>query len=248
MSERLIFSELDSSNAEALRYIAKGGAVPAWIITLSQTAGRGRQGRSWIGERNNFFASWIGAPDLEIRDFPLMSFAAALALFDVLSKLGLSSQAAMKWPNDVLLNGCKAAGILLEASGTKLVVGVGVNLCAAPSQNAVPDQNIPPIALADILDSVPEPISFLDMLEDAFETWRGMLERKGFAPLQAAWMERTVHKVDTPILVRNGSSRQAGIFKGISENGHLLLETEAGIEKISAGDIFIDEGNYAPGN
>ena len=134
---RRLLDTVDSTNAEAAR-MAPHLAGPLWILAGAQTAGRGRRARAWASPRGNFHATLALQPREPADRVALRSFAAALALRDAFVALtDLPQSFALKWPNDVLLNGGKVAGILLESSGAgqgvqHLSIGIGVNLIAAP--------------------------------------------------------------------------------------------------------------------
>ncbi|MCX8507888.1 MAG: biotin--[acetyl-CoA-carboxylase] ligase, partial [Rhodobacteraceae bacterium] len=139
---RHVLAEVDSTNSEAAR-LAPGLTRPTWIMARRQTAARGRRGRVWISPAGNFAASLLMRPSGDAAQAALRSFIAALALADSLADLsGPRAHISLKWPNDVLLNGGKVAGILLESVGQgaglgHLVIGIGVNLVAAPPPEAV---------------------------------------------------------------------------------------------------------------
>jgi BirA family transcriptional regulator, biotin operon repressor / biotin---[acetyl-CoA-carboxylase] ligase len=125
---------------------------PAWFLGLQQTAGRGRRARPWVSPLGNFYATLLLHPTEPPEQVALRSFAAALALRDAFVALtGLPEVLKLKWPNDVLLNGGKVAGILLESSSTAqgmhLAVGIGVNLIAAPDASIVEAGAVPPVSL-----------------------------------------------------------------------------------------------------
>jgi len=114
--------------------IADAAAVEGdWLVALDQTAGRGRQGRQWASAEGNFFGSALVS--LRESDPPAatLSLVAALALADAIDAAVASQPLMLKWPNDLLLNGKKVAGILLERSGNRVAVGFGVNLASAPA-------------------------------------------------------------------------------------------------------------------
>jgi len=151
---RRVLIEVDSTLSEAAR-IAPGLRGPEWILAHHQTAGRGRRGRVWANPVGNFSATLVlpqpGTPDRAA----LRSFVAALALYDTcVAVSGRSDGFALKWPNDVLLNGGKLAGILLESAGagtamSYLAIGIGVNLVAAPGGDTVEARGVAP-GLADL--------------------------------------------------------------------------------------------------
>ena len=150
---RRVLEEVDSTLSEAAR-IAPDLAGPEWIMARRQSAARGRRGRAWIAPEGNLSATLVMRPEGGLASAALRSFVAALALHDAVADvLGHGEGLALKWPNDVLLNGGKLAGILLESSGaaggiTHLAIGIGVNLAAAPAPEAVEPHAVRPVSLA----------------------------------------------------------------------------------------------------
>ena len=129
----MVFETLDSTNAEAIRRAGNGERGPIWFLTLKQTQSRGRRGRAWDSGEGNFSASLLIRPEGGPEQAALRSFIAALALRGALIEVcGREDIFTLKWPNDVLLNNRKLAGILLEggtdAFGAYLCIGIGVNL------------------------------------------------------------------------------------------------------------------------
>src|SRR5688572_23177692 len=125
------YDTIGSTNEEALRLSRAGEREPLWVVAKTQTAGRGRRGRTWVSEPGNLYASLLlGDPSPPDR-FPELSFVAALALHDAVTARipGLAGRVALKWPNDLLIDRNKFAGILIEGEGTTVVIGIGVN-CA----------------------------------------------------------------------------------------------------------------------
>ena len=187
---RHILPEVDSTNAEALRLGARLSG-PAWIMARRQTAGRGRRGRAWTDPPGNFAASLLLHPDAPAEAAARTSFAAALAVHDALSlACGPAARLALKWPNDVLLNGGKVAGILLESSGTggrvqTLVVGIGINLLAAPPAAAVEPGALPPVSVAAETGHRLTPEEMLDLLAPAMAQRPQDLASASMAPMPA---------------------------------------------------------------
>ena len=238
---RVVLDSIDSTNAEALRR-APALSRPEWILAHRQMQGRGRRGRGWESAAGNFSASLAlphaGTP----ADAARLSFVAALALHEVLVGLvGPLADVAIKWPNDVLLNGGKVSGILLESTSgggriTALAVGMGVNLTAAPPRSAVEPWAVPPVALGDVLGDVPTPEGFLDRLAPAFAHWQARLGTEGFAPLRAAWLARAA-RLGQVITARTPRLTIEGRFDSIDAEGALILTTATGREVIPAADI-----------
>lgn len=243
---RRILPRTDSTNAEAFRN-ARDLTGPTWIVTREQYSGRGRRGRVWEMPAGNF-AGTLALPNFGTpRDGALLSFVAALALYDALSAAcGPSARLAIKWPNDVLLNGGKVAGILLESAGSGqgsdlLAVGVGVNLAEAPDGSVVEAGALPPVSVRGETGHLVAPEDFLNLLAPAFAAWLGRFQTEGFAPIRAAWLARAARLGET-ITARTGAISRIGRFEGVADDGSLILITAAGRETIPAADVFFPEG------
>ena len=214
---------------------------PAWILTHDQYDGRGRRGRAWAMPPGNFAASLALRPTGSAAEVALYSFVACLALHDALASVGgPSARLALKWPNDVLLNGGKVAGILLESTGqggavSALAIGIGVNLAAAPP--ADPGAAFVPVSLLGETAIAVPPEDFLDLLAPAFAHWETRLKAEGFAPLRAAYLARAARLGET-ITARTGTAEWTGRFEGIDDGGALILVTAAGRQLIPAADVF----------
>ncbi len=189
-------------------------------------------GRPWQSTDGNFAGSClIRLQPGEDRPAEL-GFVAALALHDVVARFIEPSLLSLKWPNDLLLEGTKLSGILLEREGGVLILGIGVNLKVAP---ALPDR--PTVALADhgILISAE---AFGLLLAEAFACRRREWRENGFAVIREAWMERA-HPVGTKLWVTAGQGRIEGQFAGLDADGALLLDGVDGqSHRIHAGDVW----------
>ena len=236
---RIVLPEIDSTNAEAARR-AEGLAHPCWLLALRQTKGRGRRGRDWHDPEGNFAATYVSRPGGPPSEVAKRSFIAALALHDALVALTERPEAfALKWPNDVLLNGGKLAGILLESIGNggrvgHLAIGFGVNLRACPPGEP---GAMPPVSLLGETGITVTPEAFLDQLAPAYAAWETQLDAQGFAPIRQAWMARAA-RVGQPITARTVTETHCGTFEGIDETGALQLRTQAGLQVIPAADVY----------
>lgn len=237
-----MLATVDSTNAEAAR-LAPGLAGPCWILAGEQTGGRGRRGRQWSSPRGNFHATLVLKPDEPPATVALRSFAAALALREALVALTGAPQAfALKWPNDVLCNGGKLAGILLESAGqgdrvAHLCIGIGVNLIAAPDPALLEPGALPPVTLlAETGRRIP-PETLLDVLAPAYARWENRFTTEGFAPLRTAWLSHAARLGET-IRARTGTATREGRFETIDAQGALILATARGQEIIPAAEVF----------
>lgn len=239
---RLVLDETDSTNAHALR-IASTVNLPTWILAHNQTAAHGRRGRPWVMDTNNFAATLLYRFDEAPDRVALRSFVMALALDEALVAVsGRFEPFALKWPNDVLLNGGKVAGILLESSinqqgQTELAIGVGVNLAVAPQPDQVEPQAVPPVSLAQEMGVRVPAVDFLEYLACAFSKYEARLKTYGFAPIRNAWLARAA-RLGATITARTGQVTYDGTFETIDEAGALVLKTPKGQISIPAADIY----------
>ncbi|GIT92929.1 biotin--[acetyl-CoA-carboxylase] ligase [Jannaschia pagri] len=231
---RVILPSIDSTSLEAVRQMPQ---VPTWFLGLQQTAAKGRRGRAWSMPAGNFAASLIWRPAGNPGDLALRSFVASLALHDVLSGMGVQGL-SLKWPNDVLLNGGKLAGILLESPAPGfLVLGMGINLIAAPAPAQVEAGALAPVSLLEASGLRVTPDAMLEALAAAFATREAQLATWGFPPIRTAWMQHAA-RVGQPVTARMVTETVEGIFEDVDDDGHLVLRTATGQRRITAADVF----------
>ncbi|MBP6768519.1 MAG: biotin--[acetyl-CoA-carboxylase] ligase [Reyranella sp.] len=239
---RHVLAEVDSTNAEAAR-LAPRLTQPTWILARRQTAARGRRGRAWVASEGNFFATLVMWPSGDPAAAAQRSFVAALALADALAlAVGPGATLALKWPNDVLLNGGKVAGILLESAGTgagvsHLAIGIGVNLVAAPPSEAVEPGATRPVSLLGETGLRLAPEALLDLIAPAFARWEAQLVTFGFAPIRTAWLARAA-RLGQAVTARTVAETVDGTFETIDEAGALVIRTAAGRRAIPAADVY----------
>ncbi len=234
---RHVLASVDSTNTRAKQMAADGAPAGTLITAREQTAGRGRHGNSWQSMAGNLFASVILRPAISAADVGQLSFVIAVALADTL-KAVLPPQARMglKWPNDILIDGRKCAGILLESESSNggtlpwVVAGIGVNLANAPDGA---------ISLPQAGAAMLAPEDFLNLFEPALAQWYDRWQMEGFAPVQAAW---TMHAINQgqPIRVRLTREELSGVFEGIDIHGALRLRLSDGaLRLISSGEVYL---------
>jgi len=228
------------STSEEVKRLARAGA-PAGTAVLAdeQTAGHGRQGRVWSSPPGNFYFSLILRPDCALADAAQLSFAASLAVGETCSGLlPKNVTLAYKWPNDVLLSGKKAAGILLESEtgGSSkplfVVLGIGVNLVSYPDDAAYPATSLEVQGAGSVA-----PEAFLEALAPSLLVWYERWMASGFGSLRGKWLERAAGLGKT-IRVRLPHEETAGVFAGIDADGALLLETGGKSRRIAAAEVF----------
>ena len=249
---------LDSTNSEAMRLAQGGETGPLWVTTQRQEAGRGRRGNAWTSPEGNLAASLLMpvagvAPEM----VATLGFVAGVALVDALRdacRLALSPRAEMgdaplpqgiapsaaaihlKWPNDVLADGQKLAGILLEAETLPggrqaVVVGFGVNVAAAPDGLPYPAAALAAFSAAD----APMLLEFLsERFVEAVRIWN---KGRGFSNIRRRWLERAAG-VGAPVSVRMAEVTLTGIFETIDEGGRLVILAPDGTRRtVTAGEV-----------
>jgi len=233
----VILDEVDSTLDEAARR-APELTAPCWILAHVQTAARGRRGRSWAMPRGNFAATMVLPDPAPARHAALRSFVMALALYDTcVAVTGRHDAFTLKWPNDVLLNGGKLAGILLENPGGRLSIGVGVNLVEAPGGDEVEAGALRPVALASETGALVLPEEFLDTLAVTYAGWEARFVAEGFAPIRDAWLSQAARLGET-LTAKLPREEITGVFETLDSDGQLILRTPQGQRAIAAGDIF----------
>ena len=242
----IALDEADSTNDEAKERAAAGAPEGTVVWARQQRAGRGRRGREWVSPPGNLYLSVILRPSCEARSVAQLSFVAALAVLDLVDG-PLPSRARCKWPNDILVDGSKVAGILLESALEPggnvdwVVLGIGVNLASHPGlEGPVPstslvDAGAPPLAPEDTLPPL------LEALARRRHEW----ETLGFAAVRRDWLARA-YGLGGPVTVANGGQTLAGTFKGLDAAGALVLaQPGAAPISIAAGDVHFGDAGTA---
>lgn len=237
----LPLGEVTSTLDEAAQRLHDFGG-PTWITATRQTAGRGRRGRPWENPGGNLAATLV-LPGVAPETAALRSFTAALALHEACVQVtGRAEAFALKWPNDVLLNGGKLAGILLESlmSGGRpagLAIGLGVNLAEAPPAASLENGALRPVSLAGETGTRISPEDFLAQLAPAFAGWEARFTAHGFEPLRVAWMARAA-RLGERVTARLPAEEVTGTFREVDAAGHLVLSTSDGLRRIAAAEVF----------
>lgn len=222
-----------STNADCLALARDGVDEGLWLRAGRQTAGRGRQGRAWLSPPGNLYASTIVR--LRANDPPAATLALVTSVaLDETVRLFLPAVPVLKWPNDLLLDGAKLSGILLERADDAVVIGIGVNLAYHPT-------GIERVATSMAAHGViVDPAPFLEALAEIFAHWLGAWRTEGIAPVRERWVARA-HPVGSALNARlpDGSSLD-GLFDGLDHDGALLLRLADGTRRvIHAGDVFL---------
>lgn len=232
------FDTVGSTNQEALAQA--GGIAPRWFVAGRQTGGRGRRGRPWTSEPGNLYASLLLVDAGQAARQPELCFVAALALYDAVRAVtGIDPlRIDLKWPNDVMIDRAKLAGILLEGTLTPggrpaTVIGFGVNCAHHPEGTPYPTTDL---AAAGYPTEPPAMLAALDAAMRArLAEWAG---GAGFARTREAWL-RVASGLGRAVTVRTGGREVEGVFEALDASGAMVLRRADGVrETISAGDVF----------
>ena len=236
-----IASRTGSTNADLLAQLraAEHVAEGTWLVADRQDAGRGRQGRTWFDGLGNFMGSTVVHRHASDPSASSLALLVGLTLHEVIAPLvPPPHRAQLKWPNDVLIGGAKLAGILLEGEGAAVVVGIGVNLAAAPE---LKDRRT--VALS-AFGPAPDRDTFATALARQFvielERWRNF----GIEPVVRRWLAAG-HPPGTALQVGEpGTEPLAGTFAGLTADGALQLTLADGTTRtIHAGEVRLAGGN-----
>lgn len=243
----IVFDEIDSTSSEAMR-TAKMGIVDSnyAVLAKSQTKARGRSGKNWQSRVGNLHVSLLIKPNKELELLPQLSFVAALAVYDCMSSRSSPTGSSkpttndavscfldpvrglrddivqLKWPNDVLVNGRKIAGILLESVKVEnnyyLIIGIGINITYHPDNIDQPttsliSENLPPI----------EPQALLEKLIESFEKYYQIWHNNGFSFIRKKWLEHA-YKLHENISIKYQNDIVTGLFKDIDSTGRIILQ------------------------
>lgn len=221
-------AETGSTNADAAGLARQGEAEGCWLRAERQTKGKGRQGRIWESPPGNLYASTIVRLGPGDPPAPTLALVAAVALHEAVRVY--VDDVWIKWPNDLVVDSAKLAGILLEREKEAVIAGFGVNVEAHPQFVERPVTSLRQLAGA--------PPDAATLLEGLIGTFRGWLERwrsEGLETVCRAWIERA-HPVGTPLVTSEG----AGLFDGLESDGALRLRLADGTSRvIHAGDVFL---------
>lgn len=211
--------------------ILAGGVI---IIADEQTSGKGRCGRKWISEQGNLYTSLlIPINNIDKEKLGQVSFIASLAVLNSVKKCDDKANMKLKWPNDVLFVDAKFCGILLEIEDDFLIVGIGVNVKAAPNNNEI---NYKTTSLAE-QNIIINKDDFADILWHEFIIIFNSWNQYGFLKIKKDWL-LNAKGLNDPIKINLGAENLYGIFRGINDDGQILLEAEGKIKQISCGDVF----------
>jgi BirA family biotin operon repressor/biotin-[acetyl-CoA-carboxylase] ligase len=229
-----------STNDEALRLAEAGAPAGTVVWAGEQTRGRGRHGRTWASPPGNLYASVLLRPDCQMAVAAQLSLVAGLALGEALVGLGPPDlDLQLKWPNDVLIDGAKTAGILIEGASDAagraawVIVGSGVNLISSPQGTPYPAT-----CLAREGFAAATPQTVLEAYLAKLDRWLGRWQQAGFGAVRSAWLARGFG-LGGEIHLRLDRDELKGRFLDLTDTGSLLLEQAGGRRReIAAGEVF----------
>ena len=237
----IYLDEAASTNSEALK-LANFTDKPTFIVAKKQTNGRGRIDRFWVDPFGNFSGSILIKIDEDLQTLALRSFVTAVSVFDAIDeKIGNEHALTIKWPNDILLNGKKICGILLETKKlrhvTALVIGIGINLLSTPTLNEANEITTEPGSIFDETGIKLDPLNFSELIAHHYVLRENQFRTMGFSEIREIWMSRAA-KLGTKITARTPVFEYQGKFDSIDEKGQLIIINNGEKKKIAAAEIF----------
>lgn len=239
-----------STNALALERAAAGDPGLLWITALRQESGRGRRGRAWATPHGNLAATLLLSRDVDLSRAATLGFVAGLALADALEAVAPAVSARMapdggataggrfelKWPNDVLADGAKLAGILLESSMFEgrpaVAIGIGVNVVAFPED--MPYRAVSLRALGSDVDAERLFLALSDAWAAKMQIWN---QGRGLAAIRGLWLERAAG-LGSEVAVRMDGQVTRGVFETIDEECRFVIRGDDGARRrIAAGEV-----------
>lgn len=223
------YQSVESTQTLAHEAAEQGQGEGLVVQALKQEGGKGRHGNQWSSPIGNLYMSILVRPQCDIAQAGQMAFVVAVALSKALDDYidPAKHTKTLKWPNDILIDGLKLSGILLESNMKdnvldSLVIGMGVNVFAAPALAvALNTVAVDPVYINKVRDNI------LDKLSYYYRFW----QKSGFAPIREAWMSQA-HGLNSPMTARLPNASHKGVFAGIDEAGSLLLKAEKDEVKI----------------
>jgi len=233
------FETLPSTSDYCVSRAKEGQPAGLAVLARRQTAGRGSRGREWQAPEGNLNLSVLVRPARPAAESGIFALLAGLAVAQAVAGfLPAGPAPLLKWPNDVLLTDAKLAGVLIDAAPAGpaidwLVIGIGINLCAAPE---IPGRAVTTL-LAHGADISADQAA--DAVLQSLSRWLDALAQTGPAAIRDAWLARA-HAIGTPVTIRAVHGSKTGSFAGLSPHGALLLARDNQIERIDTGEILLE--------
>jgi BirA family transcriptional regulator, biotin operon repressor / biotin---[acetyl-CoA-carboxylase] ligase len=236
-ARHIIYEVLGSTNAEALALARAGERGPLWLTATSQSAGRGRRGSQWVSPPGNLHATLLLTEPSSPAKAPQLSFVTALAVHDAIAECAphLGPLLKVKWPNDLLIQKAKVAGILIEGESEPVfavAIGIGVNCAAHPDTTDYPATDLAAMGALVVPDALFAVLSAV--MDRRLAQWK---QGQGFAEIRADWLKRAAG-LGEMLQVRLPERELSGRFDGLDESGRLLLGQGGKITAVTAGEVF----------
>jgi BirA family biotin operon repressor/biotin-[acetyl-CoA-carboxylase] ligase len=243
----VVLDEIDSTNAEARRRAEAGEAGPVWITARRQTAGRGRRGRAWDTDEGNLAATLLVTTTRPPIDAAKVSFLAAVAVAQVADWWVPEALVQIKWPNDVMVDGRKLSGILIESGKQPdgrlwLAIGIGINISSSPSNVERPATHLGAHLRSD-WKAVPTPLDVLNALSlhlsKYVEHWETDLDNSFMNNDIFTWWHARGYGLNARCVVRLDNETLEGVYEGLDNDGAMVLGLDSGSKRlIHAADVF----------
>ena len=222
--------DIVSSTNDVAKELSKDIKEPTVIVAETQTSGRGRRGNKWISKTGNLFFSQIFSSRTTVSN---LAFVTSLSVVEAICNFNHNTNVAIKWPNDILIEDKKIAGILIENTPeNNVILGIGVNIISNPDTSEISyhSTNLSANGITSSKERLLE--EYLKMFDKNYA-----LCMQNFELLRIKWLQYASH-LDQKIKVKRKNNVEEGIFKGIDEQGLLLLEQDSKISKIAVAEVF----------
>ena len=243
-SDVIWLESVDSTNEEIKRRIQEF-TKPTWIIASTQSKGKGRNGNTWFSNYGNFSGSIIFFPTVEHTYFHLYGFFVGVALYNTIKKIVTNDiDIRLKWPNDLMIENCKVAGILLESvqesiyHESGLIVGIGVNIVSSPRLKTNSEKRYRTACLANFIDYKINRSIFFSELNDQLVKLGSRVPEENLSLILKLWQARSYDKGSKVQISDNKGKINSGTFLGLDEIGGLILGENTGVKKIYSGDVY----------
>ena len=243
-SDVIWLESVDSTNEEIKRRIHEF-TKPTWIIASKQSKGKGRNGNTWFSNYGNFSGSIIFFPTIEHTYFHLYGFFVGVALYNTIKEIVTNDvDIRLKWPNDLMIENCKVAGILLESvqqsiyHNRGLIVGIGVNIISSPRLKANSEKRYMTECLANFIDYEINRSIFFSEFNDQLVKLGSRISDENLISILKLWQARSYDKGSKVQISDNKGEINSGTFLGLDEIGGLILGEDTGVKKIYSGDVY----------
>jgi len=239
LRELRVHAEIDSTNSHLMGRAANETIDGVVCIAEHQTGGRGRRGRTWLTPAGSNIALSLGrSASIPISEVSPLSLVVGLAAVDALGRVGVND-VKLKWPNDILLNGTKVGGVLIELAGIAspltIVVGIGINIGSGAEVSAHLGSTVGDLLASGV------PVSRNALAAELINSICEMttrFESQGFAPMRSDWEALHAHQ-NRSVRVIGANETIEGIARGVTDGGELILETTAGVRYFSGGEVSL---------